>query len=633
MTPAVRHIAACLGVLLAALSWPSWAFAQALDLKSSVDATEIELGGTVTYTLRATSTTSEAPSEPQLQLPQGFTLVDRGTSPTHMVSILNGQRTDRHGLTATWTLRADKLGTYSVGPATITFDGARRRAPAQRVTVVAPGAARPKRLPGRRPLDPFGGFDPFQGFFQGLMDDPPLAPMDPFAGLATDPKLSLEAPRGEQAFLHATVDKTRAVVGEQVTLTVYLYEALGTRQGRISDVHEATANDFLKRSLLEDETRAVHVGYADVGGQPWSVKLVRKNALFPLKAGRLSISPMTLKLSMVGGAQRESQTLFVDVGEPPVAGRPPGYQIGDTGHFSLSATVSPREVEQNGAISVTVELRGTGNMPGALPLPETAGVEWLEPQTTDTLGPVSSNVYGGTRTFSYVVRLRKPGAVDLGEVRLPYYDPDARAYAVARAGLGIIQVAESSERAAAPDAVEDVLAGMPRMRAELEGRRDERHLTDRSVYWGALFGSPLACVAALALAGAVRRARERRANAAPSLDRIARQRRAEAEAAVKGDDGQAASAAIARAVEADVLARAGVNLRGTSGEAALQELVDAGVSEAAAELVLELLSECERARFSPSGVPIAEARALFQRAAETLAALDASGPRSKGAPR
>src|SRR5262249_21661025 len=150
------------------------------------------------------------------------------------------------------------------------------------------------------------------------------------------------------AFLHATIDKTRVVVGEQVTLSVYLYEDLHERQGRPSDVHEATATEFVKRSLLTDESRAILVGNASVGGKPWSVKLVRKSAFFPIKTGRLAIDPMSLTLPQARVGLRESEQLYVDVIDPPIDGRPAGFQVGDTGDFSLSATVSPRQIDQHG---------------------------------------------------------------------------------------------------------------------------------------------------------------------------------------------------------------------------------------------------------------------------------------------
>jgi hypothetical protein len=608
--------------LVVSLVWSTNAWAQAIDLTGSIDQNEIELGDTVTYTLQASSTTGDSPSDPRLTPPNGFTIVNSGASPTHMVSIINGARSEKHGLTAQWQLRSDRLGTFSIGPGTISFGGSRRSGPVQRVTVVAPGQAKRKPQRGRQPFDPFAGgsgFDPFKGLFPG--DDDPTGG-DPFSGISTDPKFALDAARAPNAFLHATVDKNRAVVGEQVTLNVYLYEELNGRQSRPSDVHEATATDFVKRSLLQDETRATHVGNAMVGGRPWSVKLVRKNALFPIKAGRLSIAPMSLTLAGQRNGLRESETLTVDVAEPPVANRPSGYQIGDTGDFSLSATTTPRSITQHGAVGVTIELRGNGNMPATLPTPEIGGVEWLEPQTKDALGAVTNDKFGGTRTFTYVVRIHKEGAVDLGEIRLPFFDPQGRRYEIARAALGIVQVTKASGRDAGADVAEEVLPGLPKARAALEGKHNDTFLTERPLFWAGLLGMPLSCVLGIVLTGVVRRARDKRANAAPSPERIARTRRAEAESAMKSDDGKAALAAAVRAVEATLHASTGVNVRGTSGDGVLRELEAAGVSSATARSITRLLSECEDARFSPSGVTVESARAHWKRAKELLAAVE-----------
>jgi hypothetical protein len=192
-------------------------------------------------------------------------------------------------------------------------------------------------------------------------------------------------------------------------------------------------------------------------------------------------------------------------------------------------------------------------------------------------------------------------------------------------------VTKAGGRDAGPEIAEPLLPNLPKMRTTLEGAREETFLTERPVYWGALFGSPLLCVSAIAVSGALRKARERRANAAPSPERIARERRAEADAAVKGEDGKAALAAIARALEAEILASTGVNIRGTSGDGAIRELEDAGVSEHTARSVVKILSECEDARFSPSGVSQDTAQALWTRTKEALGAIGSHG-RGKGSP-
>ena len=94
---------------------------------------------------------------------------------------------------------------------------------------------------------------------------------------------------------------------------------------------------------------------------------------------------------------------------------------------------------------------------------------------------------------------------------------------------------------------------------------------------------------------------------------------------MKRDDGKAALAAIARAFEADILASTGVNIRGTSGDGAVRELEDAGVSEGTARSAVKILSECEDARFSPSGVSQETAQSLWKRTKEAMGAIGAHG--------
>jgi hypothetical protein len=605
----MKRLWAALLLVLAALTLPRAALAQRVDLTPRVSSQIVEVGGTVVYSLQAMAVDADAPVDPQPGAIQGFSLRSTASGPSQMITISNGVQTVSSGLVTSWTLRAERIGTFTLGPASVKVGATRRTAATVKVTVVPRGQA-PKRA------DPF---DAFRGLFDFDDDHPAPAP----AAVPPDPKLALDAARARVAFLHATIDKKRVVVGEQVTLTIYLYEDPYERQMQPQDVHEPTATDFLKRPLLEDESRALNLGTAMVGDRQWSVKLVRKTALFPLKAGRLTIEPMSMSLPQARVGLRESERLTVDVAEPPLEGRPPGYALGDVGDMSLSATVTPRSIEQNGAVGVTVELRGTGNLPAQLTMPVAPGIEWLDAQSREKLGAQASDRFGGTRIFSYVARLHKDGAIDLGNVTLPFFDPDKRAYGVARASLGIVDVKKGTAREARPSDEDAILQGLPRERRVLEGARPETFLADRPAYWALLFGSPALCAIAIAGERLVRRIRERHAATSSSPERRARDRRAEAESACEGDDGARAMGAIARAVEAAVLAETGVNVRGGASDTITKELEDAGVADPAA--VVGILRECEDARFSPDRVRVEDARAAWERAKKTLAGLRGAG--------
>ena len=508
---------------------------------------------------------------------------------------------------------------------TVSIGGRRVSTQTMRILVVAPGRAPPRVSP----FDPFGmgsPFDPFRGFFggpgNGMGND--VAPQRP----PTDPKLTLGAPRGEVAFLHAIVDKTSAVVGEQVTLSVYLYVNASEREAELNDVHEADANDFLRRSLFEEDGSDKNIGRALVGGQIYGAKLLRKWALFPLKSGDLEIGPMSLSLSRrrVADPLRQSETITIHMTEPPMAGRPPGYVVGDTGAFALSGETTPREIERDGAVGVTVELSGSGNLPSSITPPARAGIEWLAPETHEKMGVVSGDKYGGKRTFAYVVRLHKEGAVDLGDLTLPYYNPETHAYAVARASLGVVGVRPGATPAPSADAAFDPLAGLPEARKALAGLPPApAHLTDLPLFWLGLSATPLAYGFLSGASSAVRRIRRARVEKAASPETRLKERMADAAYACRGSDPRVADAAVARAIVAATIARVGVNIRDAEGAEVSRRLGDAGVERELARRVEDLIHDCEAARFSPDACEMAAVKERWEAARGVVEALRRGG--------
>ncbi|MCC6217655.1 MAG: BatD family protein [Polyangiaceae bacterium] len=594
------------------------ASAQALTLRAS--ARRVEVGETFQVQLSVMGDPgSAAPSAPRLSIPARVTAEGPAVSSRQEVSISGGRVQQRTGFVAAWALVASHTGKYRIGPGSVAVGSGRVQSERVEVEVVAQGSRAPGvRRRGGTGLDLFGPF--------GGLGDPFGAPLgDPFGLDSPLPpvpaELRVDRAPDPTAFLRAVVMPERVVLGQQVTLRVLAYGSQGPFIARSTG--EPTRDDFLGVNLLDDPLAdAEHA--LEIEGRRWHATKVRELALVPLRTGVLRVGAARVAFEGRGyrasrgvALERSSRAVEVAVEEPPVAGRPSGYRLGDVGRFALRATVEPRTVRAGGAVGVTITLEGTGQLPPAPIVPRRDGVEWLDPTVTEDAQPDGGRLRGW-RTFVHAVRLTRPGRQELGEVTLPHWDPELGAYAVARAALGSIEVqpGEVSE----DSAPRSPLAALAVRGALGAPSAAPRWLADRRWFVPALVAGPLA---AIAIAGTLRgfaRARRtwrdrRESAAARAVGALAEARRA-----ARAGDVRGAAAAIDRALVAGVADRVGVALGGGTRAEARGRLVDAGCGEELTARVLELLERCDDARFAGSEVEPGE---LVRAAAEVLSRLAA----------
>lgn len=603
-----RRAGCCLVALVVLLFFPALARAE-VELELNLAARSVGVGEPFRVDLSAMSQDGDSPSEPRLTAPDAFEVEGPTVGSRQQVSI-NGMRMVRQsGISATWILSATRPGIYSIGPASVrTASGVQRSSSVQIQVLDQPNPA--NRLGGRRrrgpdPFDPFGsigGMDPFDDMLDRMrrrsgtdLDRLPDAP----DGIA------LESPPDPIAFMIAKVDKTQAVVGEQVLLSIYAYGGRGMFQ-EASGAREPALTDFLAQRLVEDPSRQPVYQFT-TQGQPWIAVKVRELALFPLRAGELEIGPIKFGFlgrrypddrQGAGGLWRSSQPVRISVSEPPAAGRPPGY-TGEIGDFVLVASVEPRTVDAGGAIAVSASVKGSGRLPSALKLPEQAGVEWLEPTLTDQ--DVNEARVGGTRRFSYVVRLSRAGEIDLGQLTLPYYNPGTRQYVVRSVALGKVTVTPSATSAAPVQAS----GSGPRL-SELASLRlapsaaatPARYIADRFGFWLVLLLGPTLVLTA---AGAQRAARALRIawrKRDSSEGAQALQALKEAKSAHQVGDFAGVASGIERALYRALGAATGLKLRAVMRAELAATLIAAGVERELADEAVALLDTCDHIRFA-----------------------------------
>lgn len=588
--------AACFLLPAACLVATTQAVAQ---VSVQLSARTVEVGRTFQIQITAMSSSDKAPTDPELPTPASFKVSGPSIGSQTQVSISGGRMVQRTGISATWTLAATRPGKFTLGPASVARDGRRERSEPIVIEVVPEGSLPPTpRSRSRSPFDPFSFFDPFGGG-SPFSQDPFLNPSDIEPEVPEVPEeYRLDTAPDPDAFFRVSVVPKRAVVGEQVTLRVYAYGGRGSFQ--LTDVKEPSRAEFLSFPLNDPDDDLV----VPIGSKQFLTKKIYQHALFPLRAGKLKIGALSGTFS---GARYRSRTPLyrttgdteIEVVEPPLEGRPPGYRIGDVGEFELSATVDPKEVNAGDAISVVARLEGKGNLPYSLNVPSRRGVEWLEPTLSEKIEPDGSRI-GGHRSFNYVVKVTEPGMVELGELTLPYYDAGRRRYAVARAPLGSVRVTgvapqTPKDLAAAPDTLAAFLA--PRTSL---GSYDvpKTPFTHRAGFWYAVLGTPLGMTLVAGGFALGERFRRRWSARRDSPERAAREALSAAEAeSTAGRNGEAATA-IERALFLAIEARTELKARALLTSELPAALAERGVEKPLGERVLSLLSACETVRFT-----------------------------------
>ncbi len=572
------------------------------ELKTRISTQRPEVGEPFTVQLSALVAPGEPiPNDPVLKPPKGASIAG-GPSVGQSMVVINGAA--QVGIDATWQLVANAPGKVKIPAPSVLWAG--RRFSGQSIDVeVVKSTGKPRRStnPFLLPGGPgFGGFGfPFGGF-DAVEPEETLPPVEGSLELRTAPD--------PYVFVHAKADKTSAVVGEQITVTFYIYRRISTT---VEDRHDPSAADFLRYSMLPNPGTEPIVR-AKAGGQTFDVITADRIALFPVRTGDLHIG--SLQFAFTGRpigrrALRASEDIVVRVVEPPKTGRPAGYTLGDVGRFSLTAEVQPRRIPFGGTLAVTARVAGNGNFPQSLNVPERTGVEWIDPEKRESIGP-QGGIIAGYRTFGYVVRIKEAGNVDLGKIELPHWDPASKKYQVSSVELGKIEVlpekpaqlgptvAASAEAENAEKGPVDPFANMPGTRTTLGAYQPAPTPVFEGPRLYLTFGAPpLAYALFAAGVASARRIRLRRAAGAVSPERLANQALDEAARARTSGDAKAVCAALERALHHAIKSSTDLESRGILLDELADELQEAGLAEDLSSRTKALFDEISALRYDP----------------------------------
>ena len=423
--------------LLLAVVAASAASAAEVTVTSTLNRERASLGDQLVLSV---ATAGSGTAVPQTPIIPDVEIYESGKSQS--MSIINGNVSSR--VVITYVLAPRKTGRFTIPP--IVVPGAAPTAPiAFTVAEVAPDDMPPGAAP--KPLAP-------------AAPAPVPAPTTP----APAPTPSEPRPTGPtpDAFVTAVLEKNRAYVNEQVTLTVRFFTAVPLMGPPQYDAPKLAG-------LLSENLGAEGQGTTVIGGLAYNYSEL-KSALFPVQAGGASIGPavVTVQLPRRGAASTgddffdrffsmsapEARRLQTDPmtlhAEALPAGAPDDFS-GVVGKLAITTSVDRDTVKAGEALTLTVTVSGAGNIKSlASPKrPDVPSARFFEPESSVRLERVGDRI-GGAKTFKTVVVPRVSGPLEIPPHTLSYFDPAAKAYIRAQSAAIRLNVLPGDPNAALP---------------------------------------------------------------------------------------------------------------------------------------------------------------------------------------
>lgn len=328
------------------------------------------------------------------------------TSTSFSQRTINGKTTSERSVTYTYILVAKTTGTFTIGPASISVDGANYQSNSLKVEVLPPDEKSSQSSRG-------GGSS---------------------SGSATV--------SDNDAFIRAIVSKNNPYEQEGFTVTFRLYTTLNiVNFGRIQFPE---FEGFMVEEIDVPVNQQLQM--ERYNGRNYYTADLRKTLLFPQKSGQITIPSGRLEMVFSVPSGRSvttffgSQELMVDVNKtlvtnpvvinvkPLPANRPASF-ANAVGTFTMKPNINTTQLRANEAISLRLEISGTGNMKlisnPAVEFP--SNFEVYDPTVTNALN-VTSNGLTGIRTIEYMAIPRYEGNYTIPPVEFSYFDINTNSY-------------------------------------------------------------------------------------------------------------------------------------------------------------------------------------------------------------
>ena len=317
--------------------------------------------------------------------------------------IINGRTSSSVTYTYTFTLLAQKTGTFTIPSASIMVDGKKYTSNGLTIKVLPADDNSAASSKNQNNQQNGGG----------------------------------SAVSGDKIFVKAIVSKSNVYEQEPVLVTYKLYtlvDVVGLNNIKLPDF-----NGFMKQDFKQDENS--QLSYENFNGRNYGTIVLHQVLLYPQHAGEITIDRANFEAVIRIQNQRQVRSIFDDFFDSYTnvtknlvtpatkimvkalpAAKPAGYS-GVVGKLNMDAKISAVQVNANDAVTIKVTISGIGNLK-LLKNPEFQfpdGFELYDPKVSNNFKTTTAGI-SGSKVIEYMFIPRHSGDFEIPSTSISYFD-------------------------------------------------------------------------------------------------------------------------------------------------------------------------------------------------------------------
>ncbi len=540
------------------------------------------------------------------EIPNCKLLYEGGTSTQQSISFSGGRQESLYIVDYTYVYQALKAGTVTIPAVSVNSGGKQLTSNTVQLTILPPD----KNAQA-------------QGNTGGRQQYPQHA---------EDIKIS-----PEDMFIRVHLNRTQVYEQEPIVATVKIYSKLNISAFRT--LNQPTFEGFFSEELPVSREPS----YEHINGNNYTSLELRKVILYPQKTGRLNIESGKYELTLVQYITRQIGFGFVDrvpveksvntesnsasVNVIALPSPKPDSFSGAVGSFTAQATMDPLELRTNEASSYILTVKGSGNLKylttPKLSIPD--GFDSFTPKT-DIDARFTGNDMQGTYSVNYTIVPQHPGSFTIPANKFTYFNPKDKSYHTIDLPAFNMKVAQG---AAVETGTEQT--------AIISGMTDIRHLRPigeiskrptRLFYAGWYWALYALCAIALgstifAYRRHIRMHRDVQGLKLARANKMASKRLRAAKQFMARKEADKFYMELNQAMTGYLSDKLGIPASQLLRENIAQKLAERGLEQPEVDSTIDILDECEMARFTPQHSET-EMSNLFSRAAAAIKAIESA---------